>query len=315
MSKKKTTEQFIEEARKVHVDKFDYSETIYNGKEEKVKIICRKHGIFEQKAANHIRLKQGCPYCKYEKLSLEQRSNKEDFIKKAKLVHGAKYDYSKVKYVNSRTNVVIRCLIHGDFKQTPHAHICGKHGCPVCANNNRIGTEKFIEEAKKIHGSRYDYSKVEYVNANSKVRIICPKHGEFLQTPFSHLKGHGCLHCNQSKLEKEIASWLDFNNIQYERQKKFEWLKYKLPLSLDFYLPKYNVAIECQGIQHFEEHKIFESLEKIQERDKVKNELCKENGIDILYFSITKYSNNYFLGNIYCNKNDLLKRILEYDNN
>ena len=110
----------------------------------------------------------------------------------------------------------------------------------------------FENRARNIHGDKYDYSKVKYITANDKVCIICPEHGIFWQSPAVHINGkHGCPKCNSSKLENSVRNFLIENNFNFEEQKTFEWLKYKGNQYLDFYLPDYNIAIECQGIQHF----------------------------------------------------------------
>ena len=311
MSKKKTTEQFIEEARKVHGDKYDYSNSVYEGKDIKLKIICRKHGEFWQTPANHIRGKQGCPKCKYEKLSFNQRSNKEEFIKKANKLHKGKYKYIG-EYINNRTSTTIVCPIHGEFLQTPHVHLSG-HGCPKCANNIRHTTESFIAKATEIHNGKYLYTNTEYENAHSKVKIICPIHGEFEQVAYYHLQGAGCPKCNESKLEKEIRSLLDENKVEYISQcdyKKLPWLEKQ---RLDFYIPKHNIAIECQGIQHYiEKSNIFDSLEQNIIRDELKNKKCYDNDVKLLYYSEQEYEKCHTLGNFYYNKNDLLNEILKY---
>ena len=118
----------------------------------------------------------------------------EEWIQKAKKVHGDKYDYSKVKYYNAHTKVCIICPIHGEFWQTPASHLMG-NACPKCGGKTKLNTDKFIHRAKEIHGDKYDYSKVEYINATTKVCIICPIHGEFWQTPAKHLSGKGCKKC------------------------------------------------------------------------------------------------------------------------
>ncbi|MEE3416938.1 MAG: hypothetical protein VZR53_16420, partial [Prevotella sp.] len=121
------------------------------------------------------------------------------FIEKAREIHADKYDYSKVNYVNNSMKVTIICPEHGEFEQTPANHLCGK-GCLLCGRKQTINkrssnTENFIIKAKEIHGDKYDYSKVNYVNNSTKVTIICPEHGEFEQTPASHLRGSGCPKC------------------------------------------------------------------------------------------------------------------------
>ena len=110
----------------------------------------------------------------------------------------------------------------------------------------------FIKKYRKIHGDKYDYSKVDYINNHTKVCIICPEHGEFWQVPNNHLNGYGCPKCVMSHMENNISQLLNRNDIKYIPQCTFEWLKYKNNLYLDFYLPDYNIAIECQGEQHFE---------------------------------------------------------------
>lgn len=116
------------------------------------------------------------------------------FIKKAKQVHSDKYDYSKVEYVNANTKVCIICPKHGEFWQIPRRHIQGSN-CNKCTHHYTRTTTEFIQEAKKVHGDKYDYSKTEYVDTNTKVCILCPIHGEFWQLPPNHLKGKGCRKC------------------------------------------------------------------------------------------------------------------------
>lgn len=119
-----------------------------------------------------------------------------EFITKARKVHGDKYDYSKVEYRKSSIKVCIICPQHGEFWQTPNAHL-NSQGCSYCYGNTKSTTETFINKAIKIHENKYDYSKVKYVNAKTNVCIICPKHGEFWQTPDAHINGkQGCPFCN-----------------------------------------------------------------------------------------------------------------------
>ena len=286
MGKRKTKEQFIEEACKVHGDKYDYSKVVYINDSTNIIIICKKHGEFLCTPNNHLSGK-GCKYCSHRSF----KYTTEEFINKAKSIHGDKYDYSKVNYINNNTKICIICPIHGEFWKQPNHHLNG-YGCNECSKINNTKNEKnkynFIKKAKEIHGDKYDYSKVEYINANTKVCIICSIHGEFWQTPQNHLNGNGCPYCNESHLERNVNNLLKENNIKFERQKKFDWLGLQ---SLDFYLPQYNIAIECQGIQHFEEVEHFggkKGFEITIERDKRKYLLCNNNGIKILYYSNIK---------------------------
>jgi len=117
----------------------------------------------------------------------------EEFIEKARKIHGNLYDYSKVNYEHSNKKIKIVCVKHGVFEQTSNNHISAKQGCPKCAINNKFDNNKiFIEKANKIHDNVYDYSCVIYTNCFKKVCIICPKHGKFNQTPVAHLNSKHC---------------------------------------------------------------------------------------------------------------------------
>jgi G:T-mismatch repair DNA endonuclease (very short patch repair protein) len=196
MSKKKTIEQFIEDAKLIHGDKYDYSKVNYISALKKVIIICKIHGEFQQQPTNHCCQKQGCPKC------VGRNRTSEEFVKKAIQIHGDKYDYSKVDYINSNTKITIICKTHGEFNQTPNSHLLGQ-GCQICGDVNGSlkrskSTKEFIQNAKEVHGDKYDYSKVDYINNKTKITIICKTHGEFNQTPNSHLLGQGCRKCQYS---------------------------------------------------------------------------------------------------------------------
>jgi len=126
------------------------------------------------------------------------RATTAEFIEKAKKVHGDKYDYSLVEYLDNQTKVKIVCKTHGEFLQVPYSH-CNGRGCPFCSNNNfKSNTQEFVKKAVQVHGDLYDYSKVDYSNNRSKVKIICRIHGEFLQTPVEHYR-YGCNQCGYIK--------------------------------------------------------------------------------------------------------------------
>ncbi len=194
MSQKKTKEQFIEEARLIHGDKYDYSKVEYVNNKKPVCIICPEHGEFWQAPHNHIRQKNGCPFCNHR----SYKYTTEEFIQRAKEVHGDRYDYSKVVYETGRKKVCIVCPEHGEFWQTPQKHLSGQ-GCAMCYGNVKMSHEEFIRRANKIHHGKYNYSKVVYNGYEEKVCIICPEHGEFWQTPHSHLSGRGCQECYGNK--------------------------------------------------------------------------------------------------------------------
>jgi hypothetical protein len=219
------------------------------------------------------------------------------FIEKAKIVHGDKYDYSKVNYIKSNIKVTITCPEHGDFEQKPNNHLNGQK-CPNCnnivklllckENNLRKNLEKkneFIKRAKEVHGDKYDYSLSEYINARIKLRIICPIHGKFEQSPFNHLRGTGCPICNQSKGERDISNYLTDKNIHFTTQKTFDGCKDKRKLPFDFYLPEFNTCIEFNGRQHYEVIDNWgglEGLEDQQKKDDIKKNYCLNNKINLI---------------------------------
>ena len=193
------TKDFIEKARNVHGDKYDYSKVSYINAKTKVCIICKEHGEFWQTPAGHLS-GRGCPICRYIKSSNATRKTKDQFIKDSKMVHGEKYDYSKVEYKNNSTKVCIICPEHGEFWQRPDKHILRKQGCPYCSGNAKRDVDSFIKDAKRVHGDKYDYSKSVYNGIHEKLCIICPEHGEFWQAPNDHLHGQGCPRCRGRKI-------------------------------------------------------------------------------------------------------------------
>ena len=259
---KLSPEKFVEKAKKIHGDKYDYSLVKYKNTHNKIKIICHIHGIFEQNLYNHYK-GGNCPKCVGKILF-----TKEIFIEKSKNVHGDKYNYSKVFYKNNNTKVKIICQIHGEFEQTPVSHYGGS-GCPKCSGKNKT-TKDIIDEFKKVHGCEYDYSLTEYINSKTKIKIICPKHGIFLQLSDNHKHGNGCPICLKSRGEMKISRILERHKIEFIREYKFNDCKYKQKLPFDFYLPEYNT---CIGEKSFEKNKI---------RDQIKNEYCKNNNIKLI---------------------------------
>jgi hypothetical protein len=223
--------------------------------------------------------------------------DKDFFINKANQLYkdnsgNSLYDYSLVNYIDSSTHVNIICHKtdpitgekHGSFSKTPNKHLGGQ-GCPICGNEStglklRLSNDDFLQKA---FPEEYEYL-TEYVTAKNKIHIKCKKCShKFWQEAFSHLSGCGCPVCNESKLEKEVTKYLSLQNIRNEKQKKFKWLGRQ---SLDFYLPDYNIAVECQGIQHFEPKDFFgghDGLEVIVKRDNIKLKKCLAHDIKMVY--------------------------------
>lgn len=323
---KYTNEEWIEEASKKHNGKYDYSKTNYVKARDKVIVICHEkdefgeeHGEFEIRAGNHI-AGIGCPKC-----AKKYRPTTDEWIKKARNVHGDKYLYDKVSYNGSDKKVLITCPIHGDFWQEAASHLSGV-GCPKCKGGVELSTEEYIDKLRQVHGNKYDYSKVNYVNAKTKINIICSRHGVFSQLPYQHLKGQGCPKCKSSKLENLLIRLFDKKGLRYTYQYK---VKNDKTLYCDFLLNDYDTVIECQGEQHFiptsfdknkNINRCKESYEKILEYDNLKYAYCINNGLDIVYFTIPKYFNTENVNintSFYKDKNLLTntEQLLEYINN
>ena len=241
MTRKKTKDEFVQEAKEIHGDTYDYSKVKYVNSHTKIIIICKEHGEFEKKPLKFLYAKQGCPKC-----SKNYIPNTSEWIQKAKEKHGDTYDYSKVEYVHSKKNVIIICKEHGEFQQRPSNHLRGA-GCPICSKS--YGTKEYIKEAKVKHGDKYDYSKVEYVYSQTKIIIICKEHGEFEQTPSSHLQGRGCPTCaliiraNSCKksIEEFIEKAKEIHNDKYDYQK------------VDYVDNRTNVIIICKEHGEFQQ--------------------------------------------------------------
>lgn len=137
-NKTKTTEEFIKEAKKIHKNKYDYSLSIYTGCDDKIEIICKRHGNFLQRAGNHL-WGLGCVKC-------GNLSTTKEFIGKARKIHNGRYDYSIVDYEHGKIPVCIICPIHGEFWQKPTIHTQGK-GCPKCNfSKGELGIDKWLSD-------------------------------------------------------------------------------------------------------------------------------------------------------------------------
>lgn len=220
----------------------------------------------------------------------------EDFIEKSKLIHGDKYDYSLVDYIGSKLKVKIICSKHGEFSQKPNHHL-GNVGCPKCGGTNKLNTSEIINQFKKVHEDKYDYSLVNYKNDSCKVDIICYKHGKFSQSPTHHKQGKGCPICKESKGEAMVSKILNKNKIKYVREKRFKNCKNILTLPFDFYLPENNVCVEFHGKQHFKMECHFgreNGFEQTKKRDKIKEDFCNNNKISLIIIFKTKPNSKKF---------------------
>lgn len=283
MPAKSNVTSFIRKARKVHGDTYLYDKVVYATARIPVAIYCQLHGEFHQTPDNHLR-GQNCPKCVQAATGKANRLSQDAFIARAFAVHGDTFDYGKVAYLKNTSKICIVCRLHGDFIQEPRAHLEGQ-GCPTCgalqcADSRNLGTQGFVRSAKLTHGSTYDYTLVDYINSQTKVKIICRIHGEFGQLPASHLSGLGCRQCGylterhgsgfdyvtmhgvqflvQSQAESAALSWLiDVKHVspnrirdqRYTPQVDY-WNSIKRRAAQyrpDFYIPDKKILVEVKS--------------------------------------------------------------------
>lgn len=261
----------------------------YTGANNKTLIRCTECG-YEWKAVPRsvIKSKHGCPKCGVGKVL--RLKAQERFLSKLDL-----NQYEFLEY-NSPLDVKVKCKKCGFIRHTTSDNIL-RFGCRRCASiksteEDRLTTEEFISRARKIHGDKYDYSKVNYYNWNTEVCIICPKHGEFWQRAGKHLGGHNCPICSETSGEEAIRLALTNNNIPFKKEKcmYIEGLK----LRLDYYIEYNNkiFIVEYNGLQHYQPVEYFGGEEKFikqQNRDKSLEQYCIDNNITLF---IIKYSDN-----------------------
>lgn len=281
----KTRDKFIRQSKEIHKDRYDYSKVEYKNGKTDVTIVCLKHGSFKQKPKIHL-IGCGCQKCnKGVKLTTKE------FIEKAKTVHNNKYDYSKSTYKVSSLPILISCPTHGDFSQIPNNHLRGE-GCIKCSGHNVPTTEEFIEKVNKIHKNKYNYSKTNYIDSTTKVVIICKRHGEFLQSPFSHIQGAGCPHCgrkNEGKVKELLLKYFEDWAIFPHKKIWNSYKNYNHKRYCDFWLEKDDtkLMVEYDGEQHYYParlngvtiKKAEDIFLKTQLKDKLDKQFCKENDI------------------------------------
>jgi hypothetical protein len=292
--KKLSLDGFIDSCKKVHGDRYDYSLVDYINSKTKIRIICPEHGVFEQLPHNHLCKKTKCPKCSFkgigEKVSKIRKKTKPRLTEKLCDIHNF---YIKKSEKNQHINSCIKCEIQKKYSNNIRNKYYGHT------------TDSFINTVKIVHNNFYDYSSLIYIDSKTKVKIICPKHGEFEQNPNNHLHGNGCPSCNTSKGELKVKSFLDDNLIKYIQQHSFPDCRYKLPLKFDFYLPNHNTCIEYDGVQHFRPHNLDKSgveFERTKKCDEIKNNYCKKNNIKLIRI---KYNDNYNLYELFI-KNNIL---------
>ena len=283
LQRRSNTEKFISSFKELYGNKLDLSKFVYTKSNIKSTVICPIHGEFEATPNNLLR-GRGCPTCGNINKKIKQTISEQVFDERMEKIYGDSLTYNFSNYSNFGEKMEFVCSKHGSFEALP-LNVLHGHGCPICgrekcSKSRTMKFEEVLRRFKEVHGDTYTYDESTYKTSRKKMRIICPKHGEFWQIPMNHWGGQGCPVCKESKLEMELDKALTDNGIEFIRQK---------PLgrqSIDFYIPKYKINIECQGEQHFK--KKFDDkydFKKSLERDIKKNKILRENGEKLIYFT------------------------------
>lgn len=285
MGKRLTTEEALQKLNDKFSDKITVVDPnfVYSGVDNYVNFNCSEHGEFTSTFYRLLSKYKGCPKC-------SKFGPKDWNFKKEKLIklHGNMYDYSLNDDISTGKGMKLRiiCKKHGVFEQTYNDHSSGC-GCPVCYKESKeITVNDFLFGAISFHGNAYDYTYVfdDYKNSKSKIRIICKKHGIFVQHANDHRKGVGCPTCKiNSHGEKYIHSYFVRNSIDFVSQKTYNDLTGSNggKLRYDFYIPSKNLLIEYDGSQH-DENCMFMNNEMLENTDIIKNEYAKRNKIKLI---------------------------------
>lgn len=333
IGKRLTNEEALERIHKkckeknVEFIKFDNDENTYINNKTHLVLKCKKCGlIFRQKTfANFLKNENfKCPKCckgriRYSEEELSKILNSE-CEKRNLMFLGFTEDYkggnTHFKYKCKKCGHIGNTLTYNNFHRK-------KRGCISCAKNKPYTESSIKKEIEKVCSTKnLKFIKINSFNGNkTKLDVKCNKCGKIWKNViFSNLQKENrtCVHCKQSSLERYVENILIEYNFEHNNEKTFSWLtnKEKNKLKLDFYLPKYNIAIECQGEQHFCNIGIYggeKGFLKRQENDLIKNKKCKLNGVKIIYFSNTNSPNYFLKQKMIKNKTDLIKEITSYE--
>jgi hypothetical protein len=276
---------FLKRARAVHGRKYTYPGS-YKDSKTPIRIHCPIHGAFDQVAATHLS-GRGCRKCGTQKIARSKASNHEEFLRKARQKHGRRYRYPQ-RYDRATKHLEVECRKHGLFPVTPNNHLRG-NGCPRCqgeqaAERNRSSHEDFLRKARAVHGAKFKYPD-RYSAAIKPLKIICPDHGAFSQTPNKHLAGQGCPRCMESLGERKVTRLLEKRRIRFKTQHKFADCVDKRPLRFDFWLPDHNTLIEYDGPQHFAPLPHYGGdghFSATRRRDKIKTAYARSAGLRLI---------------------------------
>ncbi len=247
---RKTTEEFIKEAKDKHKETYDYSVVNYMGNKKDVLIKCKKpdHGVFPQLPSVHLS-GSGCPKCANELRAKKLSLTMDEFLERAQKKHGDLYDYSKVKLSKktpSHTPVKIICRTHKEFTQSPIVHF--RSGCRKCHmeylwNEVRpIGKEEWIRKSQEQHSNKYTYELVKDFSKITQniVKINCPIHGPFEQFARSHMTGRGCQKCGDLNRGRDSYKTFRSDNLWASIPTDFYFVE------VDNYYLKFGITVDFE---------------------------------------------------------------------
>jgi len=275
---KKSLDVFVKEAKKVHGDKYDYTNSVYSGSGGDIAIHCNAcNRDFEQRAYRHIS-GMGCQVCANRKVAANRKVSKEEFLRRCIEKHGTLFDYTNIDFVSMGTPITLYCKNHGDFVILPSTHMNGA-GCKSCGLHVAFmhSLETCLEMFRDVHKDTYIYDKVQYDGNRTHVTVTCRKHGDFLIAPGNHKGGQGCPTCgvNISHGETAIQDWITSLGVQAEKLRKHSIIG---NYEVDVYLPEHKLGIEYNGLYW------HNSRTKEQNYHLNKTKLCEEAGIHLMHF-------------------------------
>jgi hypothetical protein len=263
---------------------------------EKIILNCDIHGPIK-KNMDEIFRGRSCGKCQITKTN---KKRTKDVVNKLLETRGDKFEYLNLPdVIFKETSLNIKCKEHDySFNMKLYLHESAKYGgCIYCLEKykevNRYDREEVINKFRETHGDLYCYDNVIYEGSDTKVIITCLKHGDFPQTPSSHVRGSGCPSCKHSTGEKMIQKLLTDMDLKYKTQKTFYGCvgpNSNVLLTFDLYVPEFHTCIEFDGYQHFTPVQKWggeETFKGIQMRDNVKNGYCKDNDIDLIRIPYT----------------------------
>jgi hypothetical protein len=307
----KTLQDVISAFPSAILDKYDFSNAVYESALKPIEgIVCPKHGVFRQYAAQLRKQGAGCPQCGEEQRVKSRRMSADDFLARCKEVHGDKYDYAKTDYVNMKTKVVVTCSKHGDFSISPIKHIHSGQGCPDCgaarrgrrsscgvsakrtaATKIRMFAADYERTARDVHGDKYLYDKSKYAGMRRKIIITCPEHGDFEQVAGKHIyHKQGCPRCSHhaSNAEAGVFSFLQAFTRAESRDRTVI-----RPKELDIYLPDSQLAVEYCGM-YWHSHGTIDDEQQNKHKHYTKHRLCADKGVRLITVYEDEWVNRQF---------------------